>query len=81
MKVYGNAGRYALPLTASVAVRGASASLFTREDYFFTGVDPVTGAPTGLQLAQQLPLRQRRVRRGEKREDHCIEEPRSDVPG
>ncbi|WP_161827801.1 TonB-dependent receptor [Steroidobacter agaridevorans] len=48
MKVYGNAGRYALPLTASVAIRGASASLFTREDYFFTGVDPVTGTPLGL---------------------------------
>ena len=28
-KVFGNAGRYALPLTPSVAVRGASASLFT----------------------------------------------------
>lgn len=48
MKVYGNAGRYALPLTASVAIRGASASLFTRNDYFFSGVDPATGAPTGL---------------------------------
>lgn len=48
MKIYGNAGRYALPLTASVAIRGASASLFTREDYLFSGVDPVTGAPLGL---------------------------------
>ena len=48
LKVYGNAGRYALPLTASVAVRGASASLFTRQNFTFTGVDPVTGAPTGL---------------------------------
>ncbi|GAA5079381.1 TonB-dependent receptor [Lysobacter panacisoli] len=47
-KVYGNAGRYALPLTPSVAVRGASASLFTRQTSRFTGVDPVTGAPTGL---------------------------------
>jgi hypothetical protein len=47
LKVYGNAGRYALPLTPSVAVRGASASLFTRQTFFFTGIDPVTGAPTG----------------------------------
>ena len=47
-KVFGNAGRYALPLTADVATRGASASLFTRRNYNFTGVDPVTGAPTGL---------------------------------
>ncbi|MEG2942603.1 MAG: hypothetical protein RR969_13650, partial [Thermomonas sp.] len=50
-KVFGNAGRYALPLTPSVAVRGASASLFTREDFrpangasYFV-IDPVTGAP------------------------------------
>ncbi|MGH8241599.1 MAG: TonB-dependent receptor domain-containing protein, partial [Steroidobacteraceae bacterium] len=48
LKVYGNAGRYALPLTASVAVRGASASLFTREEFRFTGVDPATAAPLGL---------------------------------
>ncbi|WP_374379732.1 Oar protein [Thermomonas sp.] len=50
-KVFGNAGRYALPLTPSVAVRGASASLFTREDFrpangasYFI-IDPETGAP------------------------------------
>ena len=48
-KVYGNAGRYSLPLTATVAVRGASASLFLEQFYTFTGVDPVTGAPTGSQ--------------------------------
>ncbi len=47
-KVFGNAGRYALPLTATVAVRGASASLFTRQEFFYTGFDPVTGAPTGM---------------------------------
>jgi hypothetical protein len=47
-KVYGNAGRYSLPLTATVAVRGASASLFAEEFYSYTGIDPVTGAPTGL---------------------------------
>lgn len=47
-KVFGNAGRYALPLTPSVAVRGASASIFSRQDFNFTGVDPVTGVPTGL---------------------------------
>jgi hypothetical protein len=44
-KVFGNAGRYALPLTPSVAVRGASASLFSREDFNFTAVDPLTGSP------------------------------------
>ncbi|MBP3983072.1 TonB-dependent receptor [Pseudoxanthomonas helianthi] len=45
-KVYGNAGRYALPLTPSVAVRGSSASIFQRSNNNrFSGVDPVTGAP------------------------------------
>ena len=44
-KVFGNAGRYALPLTPSVAVRGASASVFSRETFTFAGVDPVTGVP------------------------------------
>ncbi len=48
LKIYANAGRYALPLTPSVAIRGASASLFTRQNFVFTGVDPVTGAPIGL---------------------------------
>ncbi|TAK52069.1 MAG: TonB-dependent receptor [Gammaproteobacteria bacterium] len=49
-KVFGNAGRYALPLTATVAVRGASASLYSEEFFTYTGVDPATGAPTGLTL-------------------------------
>jgi hypothetical protein len=44
-KVYGNYGRYSLPLTATVAVRGASASLFTRQFYTYDSIDPVTGAP------------------------------------
>jgi hypothetical protein len=47
-KVFGNAGRYALPLTSDVATRAASASLFTSQTFFFTGVDPRTGAPLGL---------------------------------
>ncbi len=46
-KVFGNAGRYALPLTANVAIRGASASLFTRQTGTYTSIDPVTGAPIG----------------------------------
>lgn len=48
LKVFGNAGRYALPLTATVAVRGASRSLYSEEFFTYTGVDPATGAPTGL---------------------------------
>ncbi len=46
-KVFGNAGRYALPLTAGVATRAASASLFEEIYFSYTGVDPVTGTPTG----------------------------------
>ena len=48
MKLYANAGRYALPLNATVAVRGASASLFSEEFYSYTSIDPATGAPLGL---------------------------------
>ena len=47
-KVFGNAGRYALPVTANVAVRSASASLYEEIFYTYTGIDPVTKAPTGL---------------------------------
>jgi hypothetical protein len=47
-KLFGNAGRYALPLTATVAVRGASASLFSQQYFTYTGTDPVTGAPLNL---------------------------------
>ena len=53
-KVYGNAGRYSLPLTATVAVRGASSSLFTQQTCRFTGTDPVTGAPTGVNTCGNL---------------------------
>jgi len=46
-KVFGNAGRYALPLTAGVATRAASASLYEERYFSYTGVDPATGVPTG----------------------------------
>jgi hypothetical protein len=48
MKIFGTAGRYHLPLPTNVAVRAAGNSLFTRQTYTYTGVDPVTGAPIGL---------------------------------
>ncbi|MGG6463430.1 TonB-dependent receptor [Solilutibacter silvestris] len=47
MKVYGNVGRYYLALPSSVAIRGASASTYTREYFNYTGID-ANGAPTGL---------------------------------
>lgn len=48
VKVFGNAGRYHLALPNNVAARAASKSLFTQEYFNYTGIDPVTGAPTGL---------------------------------
>ena len=47
LKIFGNAGRYALPLTATVAIRGASASIFSQQLFFYDSVDPATGAPVG----------------------------------
>jgi outer membrane receptor for ferrienterochelin and colicin len=46
-KVFGNAGRYFLALPNNVAIRGASASTFTREYFTYTGID-ANGGPTGL---------------------------------
>lgn len=46
-KVYGNAGRYYLALPASVALRAAGASLFTREYFTYTGID-ANGIPQNL---------------------------------
>ena len=37
----------ALPLTATVAIRGASASIFSQQLFFYDSVDPATGAPVG----------------------------------
>lgn len=48
LKLFGNVGRYHLALPNNAAIRGASASLNTLEYFTYTGVDPVTGAPTGL---------------------------------
>jgi TonB dependent receptor/Carboxypeptidase regulatory-like domain/TonB-dependent Receptor Plug Domain len=47
-KIFGNAGRFALPLTANVAVRGASASIYQIQDFTYTGIDPETGLPLGM---------------------------------
>jgi len=48
LKVYGSAGDYSLPLDGNVALRGAAASLYQIRYFSYTGIDPVTGAPTGL---------------------------------
>ncbi len=48
LKVYGTAGRYSLQVPTHIAVRGASPSTLLDRFYAYTGVDPATGAPTGL---------------------------------
>ncbi|MDL2354604.1 MAG: TonB-dependent receptor [Pseudomonadota bacterium] len=47
-KVYGSVGRYHLQLPTQVAARAASRSTLTRQDFTYTGIDPATGAPLGL---------------------------------
>lgn len=47
LKLFANASRYFLALPNNVAIRGASASTFTREYFTYTGIDQF-GAPTGL---------------------------------
>lgn len=47
LKVYGNLGRYYLALPNAVAIRGASASVYTDEYFAYSGID-ANGVPTGL---------------------------------
>ena len=44
-KIFGNAGRYALPIASNVAIRGSSPSLYSQQYLYYDAVDPVTGAP------------------------------------
>ena len=52
-KVFGNAGRYFLAMPNNVAIRGGSASTYTREYFTYTGID-ANGVPTGLQYVPRL---------------------------
>lgn len=53
-KLYGNAGRYYLALPQSVAARAATPSTYTNEYYTYTGINPTTGAPTGLTCVKNV---------------------------
>jgi outer membrane receptor protein involved in Fe transport len=55
LKVFANLGRYYLALPNSVAIRGASASTFTREYFTYTGID-ANGNPTGLTALGNGPV-------------------------
>jgi hypothetical protein len=48
LKVYGNMGRYYIPVAANTNIRATRGELFTHQFYTFTGRDPVTQAPLGL---------------------------------
>ncbi len=47
-KLYASAGRYHLAVPNNVARRGADSPTNTSEAFVYSGVDPQTGAPTGL---------------------------------
>ena len=48
MKVFGNAGRYYIPIAGNTSVRMAGAEGYTENFYYYGGqIDPVTGAPVG----------------------------------
>lgn len=44
-KLYGSFGIYSLPVAGTVAVRGASASIYSSQYFSYTGIDSVTGIP------------------------------------
>lgn len=48
LKVYGNAGRYFIPVASNTNIRATRGETYTQSFYTSTGRDPVTAAPTGL---------------------------------
>ncbi len=55
-KVFGNVGRYSVQTPTHLAVRGAGRSTLVDQYFTYTGVDPVTGAPTGLRPLTAAPF-------------------------
>ncbi|WP_199099627.1 TonB-dependent receptor [Dyella sp. ASV21] len=53
LKLYANAGRYYLAEPPNVAIRGAAGSTYTSQYFTYTGIDPTTGAPLGLNQITQ----------------------------
>jgi hypothetical protein len=47
-KVYGTLGRYFIPVASNTNIRATRGELFIDRFYRYTGMDPVTAAPTGL---------------------------------
>jgi hypothetical protein len=47
-KVYGNAGRYYIPVASNTNIRLSGGEVLTTQFFNYTGIDPVTGAPISL---------------------------------
>ncbi|MEN9705533.1 MAG: hypothetical protein RLZZ393_1412, partial [Pseudomonadota bacterium] len=54
-KIYGNAGRYYIPVSSDANIRSTQGVIYTQNYYTFTGIDPVTKAPTGLSASIGTP--------------------------
>lgn len=48
LKIYGNAGRYYIPVASNTNIRATRGEASSEQYYTFTGMDPRTAAPTGL---------------------------------
>jgi len=55
LKVYGNAGRYYIPVASNTNIRGTRGELFVTNFYSFSGTDPRTAAPQNLGPAIGTP--------------------------
>lgn len=69
-KLYGNAGRYTMPIATNTNIRFAGGEFFTRQYYVLQGVNPdgtpILGAPVGIQTILsdgELPVPQESVSR------------------
>jgi hypothetical protein len=47
-KIYGNVGRYYIPVSSDANIRSTQGVIYTQNYYLYTGQDPRTAAPTGL---------------------------------
>lgn len=48
LKVFGNAGRYFIPIASNTNIRASGAEVLTEQFFTFGSIDPTTGAPIGL---------------------------------
>jgi hypothetical protein len=54
-KVYGNAGRYYIPVSSDANIRSTQGVIYTQNYYTYSGQDSRTKAPTGLSAAIGVP--------------------------